>query len=225
MIYQLSQRLPHLPRHFDSLLCQNVVTFAETPCRPSRPWACQLLAKEYATAADTGDHFPFPRTSNPSPWDIFHLEKDASQAEIKARCAFPRLPSYSEEQSLMHAHSSDFELVRLYHPDVCKSRGLDPSLAESRFQAVTTAYNALRSGLGGSSFPLSAGVVDGEAEEIRNRLATWRSREQSRGSLVWMRRQRALGAEADAGKWWKSDRMLVYSLASVVSDASQRERI
>jgi len=101
---------------------------------------------------------------------------------------------------------------------VCKARGLDPSLAESRFQAVTAAYNALRSGLGGSSLPPSAGGVDEEAEEIRKRLATWRSREQNRGGLVWMRRQRALRAEADAGKWWKSDRMLVYSLASIVSD-------
>lgn len=124
----------------------------------------------------------------------------------------------------MYFHSSDFELVRLYHPDVCKARGLDPSLAESRFQAVTAAYNVLRSRLGGSSLPPTAGGVDGEAEEIRNRLATWRSREQSRGSLMWMRRQRALRAEADAGKWWKSDRMLVYSLASVVSDVPQREK-
>ena len=88
------------------------------------------------------------------------------------------------------------------------------------------AYNVLRSDLGGSSLPPLAGEVDGEAEEIRNRLATWRSREQSRGSLVWMRRQRALRAEADAGKWWKSDRMLIYSLASVVSDVPQtREEI
>ena len=116
--------------------------------------------------------------------------------------------------------------MRLYHPDVCKARGLDPSLAESRFQAVTVAYNVLRSGLGGSSLPPPAGEVDGEAEEIRNRLATWRSREQSRGSLVWMRRQRALRAEADAGKWWKSDRMLIYSFASVVSDVPRtREEI
>jgi len=112
--------------------------------------------------------------------------------------------------------------VRLYHPDVCKARRLDPSLAESRFQAVTGAYNALRSGLGASSFSPSAGDVDREAEEIRNRLATWRSKEQSRGSLEWMRRQRALRAEADAGKWWKSDRMLIYSLASVVSDVPHR---
>jgi curved DNA-binding protein CbpA len=125
----------------------------------------------------------------------------------------------------MYFHSSDFELVRLYHPDVCKAHGLDPSLAESRFQAVTGAYNALRSGIGGSSFSPSARDVGGEAEEIRNRLATWRSREQSRGSLVWMRRQRALRAEADAGKWWKSDRVLLYSLASVVSDIPQLERI
>ena len=89
---QLSQRLPQLPRRFDSLLCQNIVTFAETSYRPSRPWACRVFAAEYATAVDTFDRFPFPRTSNPSPWDIFHLEKDASQAEIKSRCEFPNAP-------------------------------------------------------------------------------------------------------------------------------------
>jgi len=90
---QLSQRLPHIPRRFDSLLYQNVLTFAETSHRPSRPWTCCVFATDYATAADTGDRFPFPRTSNPSPWNIFHLEKDASQAEIKARCAFQMLLS------------------------------------------------------------------------------------------------------------------------------------
>jgi hypothetical protein len=88
-----SQRFPHLPRRFESLLYQNIFTFAETPCRPSRPWTCWVFATEYTTAADTGDRLPFPRTSNPSPWDIFHLEKDASLAEIKARCAFQTLLS------------------------------------------------------------------------------------------------------------------------------------
>ena len=88
---QLSQRLPQLSRRFDSLLCQDILTFAETSYRPSRPRARRVLAAEYATAADTLDNFPFPRTSNPSPWDIFHLKKDASQAEIKSRCEFPML--------------------------------------------------------------------------------------------------------------------------------------
>lgn len=141
------------------------------------------------------------------------------------RFAAPPSPLVQKERILIYCHSSDFELVRLYHPDVCKARGLDPSLAESRFQAVTAAYNALRSGLGGSSISSPAGDTDGEAEEIRSRLATWRNKEQSRGSLEWMRRQRALRAEADAGKWWKSDRMLVYSLASVVSGVPHRGRI
>ena len=34
--------------------------------------------------------------------------------------------------------------------------------------------------------------IDGEADEIQNGLATWRSREQNRGRLEWMRRQRGL---------------------------------
>ncbi|KAJ7045406.1 hypothetical protein C8F04DRAFT_433289 [Mycena alexandri] len=68
--------------------------------------------------------FPFPKTPNPTPHEIFHLPWSAHQSDVKARY---------------------FDLVRIYHPDK-----VDPSIpdgvARARFQAITTAYNALRGG-------------------------------------------------------------------------------
>ncbi|KAJ7703306.1 hypothetical protein B0H17DRAFT_1042656 [Mycena rosella] len=66
--------------------------------------------------------YPFPSTPNPTPHQIFHLPKGASQSDVKARY---------------------FTLVRIYHPDKA-----DPSIpsdvAHARFQAIATAYSALR---------------------------------------------------------------------------------
>ncbi|KAJ6586816.1 hypothetical protein DFH09DRAFT_910503 [Mycena vulgaris] len=80
---------------------------------------CILHARHVATRPAV---FPFPTTPNPTPHQIFHLPRDASQADVKARY---------------------FNLVRIYHPDKA-----DPSVpsdvAHARFQAIATAYNALR---------------------------------------------------------------------------------
>ncbi|KAF7361960.1 Flavin carrier protein 2 [Mycena venus] len=67
--------------------------------------------------------FPFPtNTPNPTPHQIFHLPRNATQSDVKARY---------------------FDLVRIYHPD--KVDGSVPSgVAHARFQAITAAYNALR---------------------------------------------------------------------------------
>lgn len=83
--------------------------------------------------------FPFPTgTPNPTPHQIFHLPRNAPQADIKKRCNTTRfIVSYSL------IPDSDFDLVRIYHPD--KVDGSIPSsVAHARFQAITTAYNALR---------------------------------------------------------------------------------
>ncbi|KAJ7084274.1 hypothetical protein B0H15DRAFT_741501, partial [Mycena belliarum] len=79
----------------------------------------------YATA--TPNSYPFPTTPNPTPHQIFHLPKNASQAEVKARY---------------------FSLVRIYHPDKAGS-SVPSDVAHARFQArqaIATAYNALRTG-------------------------------------------------------------------------------
>ncbi|KAJ7502728.1 hypothetical protein B0H11DRAFT_1986126 [Mycena galericulata] len=66
--------------------------------------------------------FPFPVTPNPTPHQIFHLPRNAPQADIKKRY---------------------FDLVRIYHPDKV-DQSVPSRDAHARFQAITTAYNALR---------------------------------------------------------------------------------
>jgi len=65
--------------------------------------------------------FPFPTNPNPTPHQIFHLPRNAPQAEVKARY---------------------FDLVRIYHPDKA-DQSIPSAVAHARFQAITAAYNAL----------------------------------------------------------------------------------
>ncbi|KAF8210115.1 hypothetical protein K438DRAFT_1959397 [Mycena galopus ATCC 62051] len=66
--------------------------------------------------------FPFPNTGNPTPHQIFHLPRNASQSDVKARY---------------------FELVKIHHPDKV-DQSVPSGVAHARFQAITSAYNALR---------------------------------------------------------------------------------
>ncbi|KAJ7287641.1 hypothetical protein C8J57DRAFT_1496054 [Mycena rebaudengoi] len=78
----------------------------------------------YVRRASNKPAFPFPSNPNPTPHQIFHLPRNAPQDDVKARY---------------------FDLVRIYHPDK-----VDPStpseVAHARFQAIATAYNALKTG-------------------------------------------------------------------------------
>ncbi|KAG6381832.1 hypothetical protein JVT61DRAFT_441 [Boletus reticuloceps] len=68
--------------------------------------------------------FPFPSHRHPTPHEIFHLPRSASQDEIKTRY---------------------YELVKVYHPDVTHGqRGVSPSVRSVRFRAITHAYDVLR---------------------------------------------------------------------------------
>ncbi|KAJ7096427.1 hypothetical protein C8R44DRAFT_644016 [Mycena epipterygia] len=69
--------------------------------------------------------FPFPTTPNPTPHQIFHLPRNAPQSDVKARY---------------------FDLVRIYHPDKVDP-SIPPDVVHARFQAIATAYNALRADL------------------------------------------------------------------------------
>lgn len=101
------------------------------------------------TSAD--DHnvdipYPFPLHTNPTPYDIFHLPRGATQSQIKARCMFSYIFSGSVE--LVHVLFSlfdylDYELVRVYHPDCPAARRLPPNTSHSRFQAISNAYAIL----------------------------------------------------------------------------------
>ncbi|KAJ7497192.1 hypothetical protein FB451DRAFT_1210442 [Mycena latifolia] len=91
--------------------------------------------------------FPFPTTPNPTPHQIFHLPRNASQSDVKERY---------------------FNLVRIYHPDKA-----DPSVpsevAHARFQAIATAYNALRANPPSSGDKATAATPTARAMYKRSR--------------------------------------------------------
>lgn len=72
---------------------------------------------------NTNNLFPFPTNPRPSPHQIFHLSRGASQSDVKARY---------------------YDLVRHHHPDSQHARSLPPAEAHARFQAINSAYDFLR---------------------------------------------------------------------------------
>lgn len=118
-------------------------------------------------------------------------------------------------------HFLDFELVRQYHPDAFQGQNVNPAVIESRFHAITTAYNFLtqRTGLGAGSGQGDGAALDPEAQKIKDRLAAWAAADARRPTSVFdqERRQRALEAEAAAGRWFKSDYALYYLMTGTVS--------
>ncbi|KAJ7187814.1 hypothetical protein C8R46DRAFT_1052672 [Mycena filopes] len=88
------------------------------------PPHCQLLVQarlSYSTAS--GSHpYAFPTQPRPSPHDIFHLPRGASEEAIKRRY---------------------IELVKLHHPDAQFSRDLSAAERHRRFQMVASAYETL----------------------------------------------------------------------------------
>ncbi|KAG5716745.1 hypothetical protein E4T56_gene16185 [Termitomyces sp. T112] len=105
------------------------------------------------TTARPSNPYPFPPGLNPSPHQIFHLPKNASEGDVKARY---------------------YELVRIYHPDKA-----DPSIsnetAHARFQSITAAYDVLRGKtlLKDSLFPSTSSPV----RDFRySTTAAWRAR-------------------------------------------------
>ena len=113
--------------------------------------------------------FPFPaHLKSPTPFDIFHLPPTASKQDIKSRCKHtPRSISW---YTVLIATLTDYDLVRSHHPDCAACRSLPRSVAHSRFQAVTHAYEVLtgkRKGRGAPTGP--------EAAEISRRRAAYRA--------------------------------------------------
>ncbi|KAJ7783022.1 hypothetical protein B0H16DRAFT_1877473 [Mycena metata] len=84
----------------------------------------RYVASKPLQSRESPSSFPFPKTPNPTPHQIFHLPRNAPQSDVKARY---------------------FDLVRIYHPDKVDP-GIPDAIARARFQAITAAYNALRGG-------------------------------------------------------------------------------
>ena len=113
---------------------------------------------------------------------------------------------------------SDLELTKLYHPDTLTAQEMPEEVAYARFRAVTAAYHSIQ-----RRVPLiesnKDSLLDSEADEIRKRLATWGAMGPRLSPFEKARRERALNAEKNAGKWWKTDMTLYYMLGGAVRSA------
>ncbi|THU87713.1 hypothetical protein K435DRAFT_848877 [Dendrothele bispora CBS 962.96] len=108
----------------------------------------RLPYRSFAThARPSNNPFPFPSHSNPSPHQIFHLPRNATQEQVKHRY---------------------YELVRIYHPDKTDS-SIPPHQAHSRFQSISNAYNTLR---GKPSSPSNSADPDSQAYRDPNYATT-----------------------------------------------------
>ncbi|KAH8119377.1 hypothetical protein DFH11DRAFT_442454 [Phellopilus nigrolimitatus] len=101
-----------------------------------------------ASATAWSNPYPYPNSQDPTPYQVFHLQTDASPADVKQRY---------------------YELVRLYHPDSAESRRLepDPAVRHARFSAITRAYTHL------TKRPTSDGS-DGTSETGEGFANRWR---------------------------------------------------
>ncbi|TBU44981.1 hypothetical protein BD309DRAFT_1072370 [Dichomitus squalens] len=119
-------------------------------------------------ASTSANPYPFPRTAHPTPHQIFHLPRSATQADVKARY---------------------YDLVRIYHPDspAARAGGISPETAHARFQAISSAYAILTGKKSGS---LTEGGetgdgLGGKARASYHDLSTamWRERQRRKADL------------------------------------------
>ncbi|KAI9059223.1 hypothetical protein FKP32DRAFT_1580293 [Trametes sanguinea] len=129
--------------------------------RPSVLGSCR-------SASTSANPYPFPTNAHPTPHQIFHLPKDATRADVKARY---------------------YDLVRIYHPDSPSARagGIPAETAHARFQAIAAAYAILTGKKPASSLD---GTGAGEGFEGAPRptyhdlsSAMWRARQRRRAEL------------------------------------------
>ncbi|KAJ7691961.1 hypothetical protein B0H17DRAFT_1062264 [Mycena rosella] len=84
---------------------------------------CLVHARLSYSTASKNIQYPFPAQPKPTPHEIFHLNRGASQPDIKTRY---------------------IELVKLHHPDSHFCRDLTPAERHRRFQMISSAYDVLR---------------------------------------------------------------------------------
>lgn len=159
------------------------------------------------------DKYQFPAHNNPTSYEILNLPLNPLPEDIKKRY---------------------LELTKLYHPDTRTAQEVPENVANARFHAVTAAYHSLQQARG----PLNRShdsLPDSEADEIKKRLAKWGTTGSRLSPLERARRERALNAEKNAGKWWKTDMTLYYILGGAAiaiavmqfqgRSTTQRERV
>ena len=140
--------------------------------------------RRLATAAPPRDQFPYPLHPRPTPYQIFHLPRGASQKQVKTRCKFfrPRLRSLSRRLTFSkRCFSKDYELVRVHHPDSPHSRASDlpTRIRDERFSAIKDAYDVLTGKSPGYASRWNSPNSDrdwelrSELERRRHRRASW----------------------------------------------------
>ncbi|KLO18408.1 hypothetical protein SCHPADRAFT_845190 [Schizopora paradoxa] len=128
--------------------CARLSQLTQTSCIRSQE--IFTLSRRAASSTSNLPTYPFPKVERPSPYQIFHLPLSASPEDVKNRY---------------------YELVRDFHPDAPLAREREPDAAvrHARFQAITTAYEKLKSdferGMGASD----GGLTDEEAQRERQR--------------------------------------------------------
>ncbi|KAI0360861.1 hypothetical protein OH77DRAFT_1375162, partial [Trametes cingulata] len=120
------------------------------------------------SASTSANPYPFPANAHPTPHQIFHLPKNATRADVKARY---------------------YDLVRIYHPDSPSARagGISPETAHARFQAISSAY-AVLCGKKPASWLDGADVGEGFDAAPRTSYhdlstAMWRAKQRKRAEL------------------------------------------
>lgn len=120
-----------------------------------------LTSHQTRSASTSTNPYPYPVHRHPTPHQIFHLPQSASQNHIKDRY---------------------YELVRVYHPDSPFNRTVSPATAQSRFQAISTAYDVLRG--------KARLTPSGDSEPIEKRTsfheiskAMWKSKQRRRAEF------------------------------------------
>ncbi|KAI0930527.1 hypothetical protein AcW1_009192 [Taiwanofungus camphoratus] len=138
-------------------------------------------------ASTSSNPFPFPTNVNPTPLQIFHLPPSASRDEVKARCpsfTIRQISSTFRTDWILSPLCSDYDLVRIYHPDSPISRSAPPDTAHARFQAISAAYATLSGKAQGASTVDSSSSTEGVRPDYHSlSTAMWRARQRKRAEL------------------------------------------
>lgn len=77
-------------------------------------------------------------------------------------------------------HNTDYELVRIYHPDSPVCRGLPAETTQARFHAIKAAYDALR---GKTPFSATGEAIPPKKDYHDLSTAMWRAKQRRRAEL------------------------------------------
>lgn len=103
------------------------------------------------------------------------LHETRSKQDVRSSCSYKSGSSVV----LKCLAATDYELVRIYHPDSPVSRPLPSATAQARFQSITAAYDALR----GKKPPPGESSSGARVDTHSVGAAAWRARMRRRAEL------------------------------------------